>query len=626
MKTLLAMLLLIAGAAAAPPVNREGRKTTAPAVPCPRATGLTGDRPLTVLFVEDPGYPIFGPAVKPDRAWRDILARIFGDDQYGWFGPTSDPNENGPDLSVMQNYKLVIWNIYDYWWGAPQGYSAGLTVTDQSNLQDYLADEGQVWLIGQDLILSGVPAGWLAANMHLAASVPDYWHGSPVTAQDRLRSPFIQLGLRTDYQANVFWPDELVPDSQAAVAFKDTDHDKAIGIAAPVPSPYRTAFWTIDGRNPDPVYYWEYIVRKMFVAFGLPVAIVDAGVVAIDLPAVIFENTLWQPRAEIKNYGTDTMPIQAVCRIEPGGFLSQLNLTLPPDSTRSVLFPDTFLFTQGFFTVTVYTSLSGDMDPRNDTFTVLTEATNWLYYDDGFVANVWAWDDENNGWGVQFPVGSECRVDSIAVYIGNDTWPLPGGDTATFRMYSGLAGPESLRWELSRTRINRGLWNIIPVDTSQTLFTAGENIYVFYIQVGDLPLCPGLAYDRYVNFPMYMWQLYNDSFSITLPGGDWLIRCHIKSYAGIQDEKHDVTRNDMMQAPAFLRPGASVIVTLEKAAQVKLSLYDIAGCRRYEVSPGLLPMGRHKIPFYAAVPSGIYFIVLQTSSSAIKSRKTVVIQ
>ena len=625
MRSLLVLLLAV-GAAAVPPVNREGRETAPLPVSCPRQTGMTGAGRSLVLFVEDPGYPVFGPAIKPDSIWHGVLTRIFGSGQYGWFGPTSDPEENGPNLPAMQNYQLVIWNTYDYWWGAPQGYSAGLTTADQSNLQNYIAGGGKVWLIGQDLILSGVPAGWLAANMHLASSVPDYWHGSPVVVQDRLRSPFVQLMLRSDYQANVFWPDALLPDSQATLALKDIDHDQTVGIAAPVPTPYRTAFWTIDGRNPDPVHNWEYIIRKMFVAFGLPVSIVDAGIVTVDLPPVIFENTLWQPRSVVKNYGNDTISVNAICRIEPGSFLSRLNVTLPPDSARSVLFPDTFRFTQGFYTITVYTFLRGDMDPRNDTISVVTEATNWLYYDDGIASNVWAWSDANNGWGVQFPLTSECRADSIAVFIGSDSWPIPGGDTATFRVYSGPAGPESLRWELSRTRINRGLWNIIPLDTSQTLFSAGDNIFVFYIQVGDLPLCPGLAYDRFVNYPSYMWQLYNDSFSVTLPGGDWLIRCHVIPYSGIQDRHGDAISTGIMQSPAFLTPDARVIVTLDQAQQVKITLYDIAGCQRYAVSPRLLPAGRHSIPFYTAVPSGVYFIVLQTSRGIMESQKTVVIR
>lgn len=624
MTTALAFFLLTAASPDLPPVSRDGRfSATAPSGAGPAA--FSGQRPAQVLFVEDPGYPVFGPALKPDSAWRGVLDRILEAGQYGWFGPTVHPDENGPDSQAMQAYKLVIWNTYDYWWGAPQGFPAGLTAADQVNLRSYLDSGGRVWLIGQDLIQSGVPAAWLAENLHLASSIPDYWHGPSVRVQERSRPPYIELDLRSDYQANVFWPDALVPDSQAREVLRDVDQDRTAGIAGPPPI-FKTAFWTIDGRSPDPAHYWEYVVREMLVLFGLPVVILDAGVDTIALPRVVFENTVWQPRAVVRNLGTDTLTIPVYCRIEPGGFQSQVTVILPPDSARSVLFPDSFLFVHGFYTVKVYSSLSGDMDPHNDTVTALTEATNWLYYDDGVAANAWAWNEEDNGWGVQFPVLSECRADSIAVFIGNDTWPVPGGDTASFRLYSGLAGPESLRWELERAWIQRGHWNVLPLDTSQALFPAGDNIYVFYIQVGDLPMCPGLPYDRFADHPDYMWQLYNDSFSVSLPGGDWLIRCHVRPSYGIEEERRAGPERDWIQAPAILRPGSRVTVFLEQARPVTIALFDIGGRRQYLLEAGILPAGRHQIPLSAEVPAGVYFIVFRAGDRIMGTRKTIAIQ
>lgn len=579
-----------------------------------------------VLFVEDPGYPAFGPAVKPDTFWRMTLTRIFGANQYDWFGPILDPDQNGPALPVMQDYQLVIWNTYDYWWGAPQGFSAGLTAADQVNLHDYLAGGGKVWLIGQDLILSGLPLDWLALNMHLRSAEPDYWHGSRVNLQDRITPHYLQINDRSDYQFNEFWPDGLLPDTYATVVLRDIDHNQNVGIAAPYLPPYQSGFWSMDSRNPQPDYYWEYIVRKMLRSFGLNVPIVDAAVLNIDLAPTVLEHTFWRPQARLKNHGSDSTLVAATCRIEPGGFLTQNTAWLPPDSAQTIVFPDSFLFTRGTFQTTVFTALAGDLDPSNDTALVITEATNWRYYDDGIAANVWAWNDENNGWGVQFPVIADCQVDSIAVFMGSESWPIPGSDTASFRLYSGAARPETMRWRIDRTYIRRGFWNVLAVDTAQTRYSAGDNIFVFYLQVGDLPFCPGLAYDQFINYPQYMWQLYNDSFSISLPGGDWLIRCHLISNTGIQEERRNLNSNSTLQVPFLLEPGSRLTINLSQPAAVKIFLYDITGGRRYDMNPGLLPAGQHHIQFYPSVPSGVYFIWMQTDRGLTETRKTIILR
>lgn len=579
----------------------------------------------TVLLVEDPGYWVFGPANKPDSLWHGVLSRIFGENQFGWFGPILDPNQDGPNLAIMQDYQLVIWNTYDYWWGAPQGFKPGLTFQDQINLQDYLAGGGKVWLIGQDLILSGVSTEWLAQYFHLADQTPDYWHGPSLIVRDSINASPLSLRLQADYQTNVFWPDALVADSQGVIALKDQDHEQTIGIAAPILSPFITAFWTIDGRHPETIDNWEYLVRKMLIGFGLPVTIVDAGIETIDLPSTILENTLWPPRAVVKNYGTVTQLIPVACRIEPGGFYSRVSLTLPPDSAQLVLFPDTFHFSRGFYQVTVYTDLDDDIDRRNDTVAVVIEATNWRYYDDGQPFNAWAWNEENNGWGVQFPVSVDCRVDSIAVFIADTTWPVPGGDTATIRLYSGAQRPESLRVEINHIPVNRGCWNFFAVDTSNTDYHPGDNIYVFYVQVGDLPQCPGLVFDPHINNYPYMWQLYHDSFSVALPGGDWLIRCHVRPYFEIQEDARPAFRSGVLKAPTIFQPGARLGFTLEQPAMVSINLYDAVGQRQKIINSGFYSAGQHFIPLILEVPSGVYFIVLKTNIGTSATQKIIII-
>jgi hypothetical protein len=591
----------------------------------PTVTITASDRG-PVLFVEDPGYPIFGPATKPDSNWWYTLTRIFGTGNFDWFGPTTDPNQDGPSLPVMQNHELVIWNIYDYWWGSGQGYPPGLTPVDQANIENYLAGGGKVWLIGQDLILSGVPRAWLTTNFHMASADTDYWNGALCPVQDHIKNPDLFVTFYADYQANGFWPDALTPDSQSGPVLSDEERIRTIGQGYPLARPLTASFWTIDGRQPDPGLSWEYIVRKILDAFGLPVITVDVGTESISIPGVVFENTVLYPRATVINYGTDSASFPVYCRIEPGGYYSQVNVTLAPDSLRQITFPDSFLFADGFYNVTVYTSAVGDLYPRNDTLVTQVDATNWLYYDDGTVGNFWAWNTGNNGWGVRFPLSNDCYADSIAIYIGDSTWPLPGGDTATFRIYAGAGRPDTLRQELRRVWVDRGAWNIYALDTIMNIFPAGGDIFLFYVQVGDLPDCPALAYDRVVDHPGYMWQLYNDSFSVALPGGDWMLRVHVRPFIGITENTEKIPAPLSFQALGVSGPLTQVGFNLEKSMDVDLRVFDIVGRLRQILIQGWFAAGSHRRRVRIDQPAGVYFFSFRTGDGRVHIQKFVLIR
>lgn len=576
-----------------------------------------------ILFVEDPGYPIFGPAIKPDSGWFKTLLRIIPDSLFDWYGPILDPAQSGPDLAVMLNYQLVIWNVYDYWWSAAQGYPAALTVEDQAQIQDYLISGGRVWLIGQDLILSGVSMPWLNSNFHAAAADTDYWNGPVCLVRDRLKEPCQSVTFIADYQANGFWPDALTPDSQAAVGAIDADRDQNIALIYPAARPISASFWTIDGRQPDPESGWDYIVRKMLYAFGLPVVIIDTETDSIVIPRVIFENSVLYPRAVFKNNGTDPCSFTVHCQIEPGGYHAQLNLILASDSSRSATFPDSFIFAPGQYTVTVYTLADGDMDRRNDTLTLLVDATNWLFYDSGVPGSAWAWDDQNNGWGVQYRLTNDCFADSIAIYIGDNSWPIPGGDTATFRLYSGANRPESLRQEIRRVHVNRGAWNYFGLDTVQNYFPAGTDMFIFYIQVGDLPYCPGLEYDHMIDHPGFMWQLYNDSFSISLPGGDWMIRGHILPVYGIMEEHSAEPVVPALKVATVNVRKAFIEFLLDRESEVMLRIFDVNGRLRQILFRGFYPAGRHRQQVRFDLPAGVYFIHFTNGDKPVLTQKIV---
>lgn len=230
-------------------------------------------RPATrvndVLFVEDPGNDLFGPPTKPDPMWEGVLTTVVGAGNFGWYGHTTDPSENGAPLATMQQYPLVIWNTYDDWWGIPNGYDPALTTTDQSNLVSYLSGGGRVWLIGQDLIYTGVSTSWMNTNFKLQAVSEDYlWDIPDVNIEGQAEIAGWATMTSSDYQSNGFFSDDLTPTSGGHNILLDTDNGVYNSIAEPNSVPLKTSFWTIDGRTVSSQSDWDGIVHDMLVAFG----------------------------------------------------------------------------------------------------------------------------------------------------------------------------------------------------------------------------------------------------------------------------------------------------------------------------------------------------------------------
>jgi len=218
-----------------------------------------------VLFVEDI-CATFGPGVQPDPVWDGLLTNILGTGNYGWYGPTLSPSDDGAPLDTMLNYELVIWNVYDYWWTD----TAALTVNDQNNLGTYMDNGGKVWLIGQDALWSGVPYAWMGIYFHMADANQDYafpCDSCNVAGLNEL-SGYATYNV-PDYASNPFYPDELIPDATAHGVLEDTDSSKVVGIFYPGAGDWVSAFWSMDLRTCTPPDQQEMMIYSMLDAFGV---------------------------------------------------------------------------------------------------------------------------------------------------------------------------------------------------------------------------------------------------------------------------------------------------------------------------------------------------------------------
>jgi hypothetical protein len=102
--------------------------------------------------------------------------------------------------------------------------------------------------------------------------------------------------------------------------------------------------------------------------------ILDVGPISIDIPELVPEDTIINPKATVKNFGTNTETFPVRCIIEPGGYLKTQTVNdLEPGDSIQVTFATEFTFESGAYTVTVFTMHDSDENPINDTLETIIE-------------------------------------------------------------------------------------------------------------------------------------------------------------------------------------------------------------------------------------------------------------
>ena len=340
----------------------------------------------------------------------------------------------------------------------------------------------------------------------------------------------------------------------------------------------------------------------------------DVGVASVDIAWHIPTDTTFNPRATVRNYGLNSETFDATCEVNPGSYTSTVTVTsLDPGGVQSIIFPDSFTFESGIYTVTAYTELVGDENPLNDTMIADVWATDWQIYDEGSTYGAFAWIDAGNGYGAQFPVTYAWWVDSIACFF-DSTWPSPCDTTATFRLYDGVSTPTNLRWELAGATIQRGAWNHFAVDTAQSWFVTGNNCYFFYVQVQSYPNCPGLSFDYVVNYPQYMWQYASGNFSLATTDGDFLMRIHIVSPVGISEWISLTPEDFFLEVPTIVRNDIPFSFSLPVTTKVEIVICDAIGRKCITLISDNLKAGEYRWNFDIDLAAGVYFYYLRTTS------------
>lgn len=520
MKTIIIMLLL----------NIRGMSIL------PFASGSPPDHQIhKVLFVEDRGASYFGPSYMPDTLWLNALQRVVGPGNFSYYGPIIVATEPGPPLDTMLNYDVVIWDCYDYLWEDPPA----LLDEDRANIEAYLQAGGKIWLIGQD-IAWGVPHQWLCDVFNLISIYQDYItpyvYTLNVAGEEELEG--ISFSITAEWQVvDGFWPDELYPDADAHIIFKDLNHNKGIASATPNALPFKSSFWAINLRRPVPISQFDSLIHRMLSCFWAVVQH-DVGVAEIKPrgASIPYELPL---KVKVNNYGLYPADFDVTIEIN-GSPVGTQNVSLSPGDSIWVDFGSYNFGQEGDYVITAYTQYSEDENPSNDTLRVNLRAYWWLQYDDETPVNAWQYPQyyDNNGWGMRFTLpeplsGEGFFADSVAVVLTS----YPASSQGPFHLVifgdtNGMPNSSEEIWSGSYVEIPN-VWPYFseykyPIDPPVQLPLV---FYLFwiddigadnvYLVVDGQPLY-GLGYywnvSHYGSMPM---------FEQDLKEGDWFLRIHI---------------------------------------------------------------------------------------------------
>jgi hypothetical protein len=208
--------------------------------------GKTAD----ILLVDDDGGSPGGTYSDIEDRYTDALdANGFVYDYYvvDWSNPLSD----GPDLTTMQAYTMVIWFTGETW-----GYYGHdvLTDNDEVNLAAYLDGGGNLFLSAQDYLYASYPS---AGGFSPGQFPYDYLHLASVT-QDAIQDPYSVVGgvgsvaegmafdcLRCyDLNPDVpLWTDYLVGQAKAVHVFETSGNATALQYDA---GGFKTLFTTTE--------------------------------------------------------------------------------------------------------------------------------------------------------------------------------------------------------------------------------------------------------------------------------------------------------------------------------------------------------------------------------------------
>jgi hypothetical protein len=254
-------------------------------------------------------------------------------------------------------------------------------------------------------------------------------------------------------------------------------------------------------------------------------------------------------------------------------------------------------------------------------------------YDNGVVGGGWAWFPADYGWGGGFtPPGYPSLVIGASFNFWPASWPMPGSDEIIVRVVDDDGPGSSPGTELYSTgivHVQRGDWTYVPFPESAIGPVTDGRFYVFEVQAGAFPYCPGLSVDNDgTTRPSPWWETGNSSYWVAdSTRGDYMIRAFVTSPTGVTEELSAATPPGpglALLAPGHFAGNASVSYTLSWEDNVELAVIDPAGRQVQVLVQGRQKPGTYRLVWNprAQLAPGVYFLRLKAGTGA-RTQKTV---
>ena len=173
------------------------------------------------------------------------------------------------------------------------------------------------------------------------------------------------------------------------------------------------------------------------------------------------------------------------------------------------------------YRVKVWSELSGDENPSNDTIEK-SVSISWIeqfQYYQGLPYTGENFPIGEQGWGVKFtPDFYPAQVNKVECYLG--PWNI--SYRYKIRIVDDDGPNETPGTTLYETPIITGNeeWNSVYL-TSESIYITSGGLYMFYIQVDDVPRAPLLCRDNTPPSVQY-YKYIDSSYVLDFPDGDWL--------------------------------------------------------------------------------------------------------
>jgi hypothetical protein len=326
--------------------------------------------PENILYVDDDEDDV------TETYWEASFANLF----YPITKWVAYDSGAGPDSAAMADYTIVVWST-----GGDYGNT--LTGPEATEIGNWLAAGGKLWLSSQDVLYDYGSAPW----MHLAGWEDDAGMTNG-TGIDIVMSP---LSFATGEGAFYDYTDLLDPDgtSWSSVVNDDYSDTSSIAMDTTVGLPYFLYFNAFGWENiTDPAYRDSMMCRVLtWMGYPPPFPTHDVGATAIvDPGGNIMPNTTINPQATYRNFGEETDTFDIHFEIYESGtpvYSETEQMILPAASGSTFTFPTQWTsgLTNGIvYDITAYTVMAGDVNPANDTTTstCITQSFYWKIYSD----------------------------------------------------------------------------------------------------------------------------------------------------------------------------------------------------------------------------------------------------